>query len=207
MDNLSIYEQVREVPKTAQREFDNGRFKGTDINPMWRIKTLTEQFGPCGIGWYYEETDRWTEQGTNGSVMAFMNINLYVKIEGEWSKPIMGTGGNMLIDDTRRGLRNNDEAYKMALTDAISVAAKSLGVGADIYFAKDSTKYTQAQEEREAEDLEQKNNLAIAMDELKIVKDVVELEEIWNRWPDQQRNPTFKNAVIHIKKQFQNTEK
>lgn len=207
MDNLSIYEQVREVPKTAQREFDNGRFKGTDINPMWRIKTLTEQFGPCGIGWYYEETDRWTEQGTNGSVMAFMNINLYVKIEGEWSKPIMGTGGNMLIDDTRKGLRNNDEAYKMALTDAISVAAKSLGVGADIYFAKDSTKYTQAQEEREAEDLEQKNNLAIAMDELKIVKDVVELEEIWNRWPDQQRNPTFKNAVIHIKKQFQNTEK
>lgn len=207
MDNLSIYEQVREVPKTAQREFDNGRFKGTDINPMWRIKTLTEQFGPCGIGWYYEETERWTEQGTNGSVMAFMNINLYVKIEGEWSKPIMGTGGNMLIDDTRRGLRNNDEAYKMALTDAISVAAKSLGVGADIYFAKDSTKYTQAQEEREAEDLEQKNNLAIAMDELKIVKDVVELEEIWNRWPDQQRNPTFKNAVIHIKKQFQNTEK
>ena len=34
----------------------------TDINPVWRMKTLTEQYGPCGIGWYYEITDRWTEK-------------------------------------------------------------------------------------------------------------------------------------------------
>ena len=29
----------------------------------------------------------------------------------------------------------NDEAYKMALTDAISVACKQLGVGADVYLS------------------------------------------------------------------------
>ncbi len=202
MDNLNIYNKVRTVPEEAQKQFNNGRFSGTDINPMWRIKTLTEQFGPCGIGWYYEETDRWTEQGTGGSVMAFMSINLYVKVEGEWSKPIMGTGGNMLLDDTKRGLRNNDEAYKMALTDALGVAAKSLGVGADIYFEKDSTKYTREQERKEEEEREQKADLAIAMDELKYVKTIEELTNVWNRWKAQQANPTFKNAVAHIGKQL-----
>ena len=32
-------------------------------------------------------------------------------------------------------------SVKMALTDAISVACKSLGIGADVYWNKDNTKY------------------------------------------------------------------
>ena len=39
----------------------------------------------------------------------------------------------------------DDDAYKKAYTDAISVAAKALGVGADVYFEKDVTKYDMAQ--------------------------------------------------------------
>lgn len=50
MENLEIYEKVREVPEKAQKKIEAGRLKGmTDINPMWRIKVLTEQFGVCGI--------------------------------------------------------------------------------------------------------------------------------------------------------------
>lgn len=36
----------------------------------------------------------------------------------------------------------SDECFKMALTDAISVAAKAIGIGADVYWEKDKTKYT-----------------------------------------------------------------
>ena len=46
MENLELYNKVREVPKDAQKAITAGRLKGfTDINPMWRIKCLTEQFG------------------------------------------------------------------------------------------------------------------------------------------------------------------
>ena len=62
MDNLRIYNAVRAVPKEAQKPIGAGRLKGmTDINPMWRIKCLTEQFGVCGFGWYYDITDMWLE--------------------------------------------------------------------------------------------------------------------------------------------------
>ena len=44
MDKMSIYEQGRSVPPEAQKPFSNGTFSGTDINPMWRIKKLTEIF-------------------------------------------------------------------------------------------------------------------------------------------------------------------
>ena len=142
MSKLTLWEKVRQVPPTAKREIQAGRLKGkTDINPMWRIKLLTEIYGPCGTGWRYEITRKWTEQGGNSEIAAFVDIDLYVKDGDEWSHAIPGTGGSMLIANERNGLYTNDECYKMALTDAISVACKALGVGADVYWDKDSTKY------------------------------------------------------------------
>lgn len=58
MENMSIYDQARKVPQDAIKPIQAGRLKGfSDINPMWRIKKMTEMFGPCGIGWYYEIAD------------------------------------------------------------------------------------------------------------------------------------------------------
>lgn len=142
MNNLTLYNQVRTVPPTALKEIKGGRLNGkTDINPMWRIKTLTEQFGPCGIGWKYAITKQWLETGGKDEIAAFVNIDLYVKHSGEWSEAIPGTGGSMFVANENRGPYVSDECYKMALTDAISVACKALGFGADVYWDKDATKY------------------------------------------------------------------
>jgi hypothetical protein len=143
-DNMRYYNAARAVPEEAQKAFNNGSFSGTDINPMWRIKKMTELFGPCGIGWYYEITSERYEEH-HDTTMAIVDINLFIKVDGEWSKPIPGTGGNALVKTTKAGRKSSDEGYKMALTDALSVACKALGVGADIYFSKDRTKYTEAE--------------------------------------------------------------
>ena len=143
-DNLKIYNAVREVPTEAKKNIGGGRLKGmTDINPMWRIKKLTEVFGVCGIGWKYEIVDKWIETAmSKDEITANVIINLYIKGEnGEWSEPIPGIGGSMLVASETKGLYVNDECYKMALTDAISVACKALGMGADVYWEKDTTKY------------------------------------------------------------------
>lgn len=143
MNNLEIYEKVREVPENAQKKIVAGRIKGfTDINPMWRIKALTEQFGPCGIGWYYTIEEKWLDKQETGEIITNILINLYVKIGDEWSKPIQGIGGSMQVSKESKGMYISDESYKMALTDAISVACKALGVGADVYWQSDRTKYS-----------------------------------------------------------------
>ena len=49
-----------------------------------------------------------------------------------------GNGGSMLVENERPG-RTSDECYKMALTDAISVACKALGVGADVYWSQEAS--------------------------------------------------------------------
>jgi hypothetical protein len=141
MGNLDLYNRVRVVPEEAKKPIKGGRLNGmTDINPMWRIKVLTSEYGPCGIGWFYKPVKKWTEQ-VGGETVAFVDIELFVKVDGEWSQPICGTGGSKLSQNERNGLFVSDECYKMATTDAISVACKQLGIGADVYFEADRTKY------------------------------------------------------------------
>lgn len=134
-NNMRIYDKVRSVPKEALKAFSNGRFSGTDINPMWRIKKLTELFGPCGIGWYTEVTRQEVVSADDQTMMVFVDVNLYIKEDDTWSRPIFGTGGNTL---KVKG-RGDDEGYKKAYTDAVSIACKALGIGADVWFANDTT--------------------------------------------------------------------
>lgn len=151
--NLELYEKVREVPEIAQKEIKGGRLKGmTDINPMWRIKTLTEQFGVCGFGWYTEIVRTWTDNGYNGEMIVNIEINLYIKIDNEWSKPIQGIGGSRLLSKENNSLYTDDECYKKAYTDALSVACKALCIGADVYFSKDRTKYDISEDKDKKDD-------------------------------------------------------
>lgn len=143
MDNLRIYDKARECPANAKREIAAGRLKGkTDINPMWRIKRLTELFGPQGIGWWLQNVTYWTETAPGGEIMAFCRLEIVFIEDGKESHPVPGIGGSGLVNAERSGLVSNDEAFKMAYTDAISVATKGLGMAADVYWDKDSTKYT-----------------------------------------------------------------
>ena len=146
MENLELYNSWRAVPQDAQKIIKGGNLNGkTDINPMWRIKVLTERFGPVGFGWYTKVTEHWDDTAEVGGVLervAWVRVELYVKVGGEWSAPIEGIGGSKYAGKGR-GSELNDEAFKMAETDAISVACKKLGIGADIYWSGDNTKYTQ----------------------------------------------------------------
>ena len=142
MNKMDLYNALRNVPKEAMKEISAGRLKGfTDINPMWRIKALTEAFGPCGFGWWYEITDKRMEAFQN-EIKAFVDIKLFYTVDGKVSQPVVGTGGASFVTMEKSGPYVSDECFKMALTDAISVAAKSLGVGAEVYYDKDRDKYT-----------------------------------------------------------------
>ena len=148
-ENMILYQQFRECPKEAQKPISAGRLKGkTDINPMWRLKRLTEVFGPCGIGWVCPIVEKWIEDSPQtGEKIANVRVQLRYKYEGEWSEPIDGIGGAMFVEAERQGLHADDDCFKKAYTDAISVACKSLGIAADIYYSRDpDTKYSTDEE-------------------------------------------------------------
>ena len=154
MERTELFQQGRSVPQEYLTPIDSGLLAGkgyTSINPMWRIQKLTEMFGPVGIGWWYNITKKWTEGDMQArSVMAFVDVDLYYRdpTTSVISQPIQGTGGAWFVGINKRGeaFMNND-CYKSALTDALSVAAKAIGIGADVYLDHDSDKYHDGSQE------------------------------------------------------------
>lgn len=222
-ENLRFYEQLRSVPAHALKTIRAGRLKDmSDINPVWRIKAITEAFGPCGIGWKYVITKQWQE--TYGQeVKAFCNIDLFIKVNGEWSDAIPGTGGSSLVALERNGVYVSDEAYKMALTDALSVAMKAIGVAADVYFSKDKegqfdTKYDQdayvaqqsyqQQPKQPTPQYQQSMQQTVTVDPNAVMKEIAaatttaQLGSIYAKYPMYQQDANFTGALTARKDQI-----
>ena len=143
-DKMKLWNSIKRPPPDVLRPIKAGRLKGkTDISPQWRYRAMTEQLGPCGIGWKYEIKRLWNEPGSEGQIFAFAEVLLYIKDGDQWSEGVPGIGGSMLIAKESAGLHSSDEGYKMAVTDALSVAMKMLGMAADIYEGLwDGSRYT-----------------------------------------------------------------
>lgn len=148
MQNTELWDKVSRPPADALRQITGGRLSGkTDIKPQWRYRIMTETFGPCGIGWKYTIDKLWTEAGSDNQVFAFAMVSVFVKVDGAWSDAIPGQGGSMLVEKERSGMFSSDEGFKMAITDALSVSLKMLGVAGEVYMGNwDGAKYKNAPE-------------------------------------------------------------
>lgn len=139
---MELWEQFKHVAPGMLKRINGGNLNGkTDINPVWRFQALTEKFGPVGIGWTIKEIERWTNECA-GEVGAFVKVHLrYIMTDDilgdRWSEPVEGIGGSKLCGKGK-GDGLNDEAWKMAYTDAVSVACKALGMAADVYTGQQS---------------------------------------------------------------------
>lgn len=134
MKGLELWDKLKTPPPEALKEIKAGRLKGkSDISPQWRYKIMTETFGPCGTGWNFSIEKLWTEQGSHGQVFAFAQVHIIFKDGDNWSDPIPGVGGAMLVENEKKGPHCDDDAFKKAVTDATGTALKMIGVAADVY--------------------------------------------------------------------------
>lgn len=133
MENLNLYNSLKEVPSEYLKTIKGGRLKGmSDIKPQWRLQKLTEVLGPCGIGWKIQNL-KFEYKNVGEEIVCNCYLEFLFKYNGEWSEPIPAIGGNKLATMESNGLYISDEAEKMAYTDAISVASKMIGLASDIY--------------------------------------------------------------------------
>ena len=110
----------------------------------------------------------------------------------------------------RNGAYVNDEVYKMALTDALSVSMKSIGVAADIYFAKGAdlgTKYAINGQAANGQLPTQQvdANLEALIANIKVADSIDQLTKIWNECYAYQANNTSVSALTNRKKELKTT--
>lgn len=201
MDNKTLWGWVKRPPESALKTIGGGRLKGmTDINPQWRLEIMTEIFGQCGQGWGYNIEKLWTEPGANSEILCFALVQIwYITLGEEKCRcSIPGIGGHKLVMKERDGMQSNDEGYKMAVTDALSVALKALGVGADIYAGKwDGSKYKEEKQPEKPQKQPGDFDKALkAIQSAKSVQDLIKYGEMINNriWKDDQYS-ILKNEI------------
>jgi hypothetical protein len=194
-DNLRIWNELKEVPAAAKKTIQAGRLKGmTDIKPQWRLQMMTEAFGPIGIGWYYKPIKTWKEEYVE-QVSVYVEVELFIRLNDSrddvaiWSAPINGVGGSFLVAKESRGPYHSDECYKMATTDALSVAMKQLGVAADVYMGLSDSKY----DKKEEAETKQPMPLATSIQKAKLKDYLAEF-----------RNKAVPSAVVYIEDALEN---
>ena len=211
MSNMTIWDALKTPPDTALRKINFGPLKGkSDISPQWRYQVMTEQFGPCGIGWKWEVVERWTEDAPsdtrNGTRAVFVRVHLFIKDGDKWSEAIDGLGGSMLIEKDKNGTKINDEAYKMATTDAIGCALKMVGVAADVYLgnmdgSKNQPRNTQPSEAAHA------GNENMARQLVKSYKVKIDADPQVRGWVDgAMKDGYYTDVVNHLKERFTPTQ-
>jgi hypothetical protein len=115
-----------------------GGFKGTAIKPMWSYRRMTEEYGPCGVGWGIGEPSfKIIEAG--GEVLVYCIASIW---HGSRENVVYGVGGDKALAKFSSGLKTDDEALKKAFTDGVTNALKMIGVGADVHMGMfDDSKY------------------------------------------------------------------
>lgn len=140
-DPARFWNRLKRTDPRATKPFTrSGGFKGTQIDPTWRLQIMTEVFGPVGQGWGYEQLDWTISEG-----MVFICVRVWYRNpeSGEtfWTGPQWG--GTEMKRRRRDGAEApDDECFKMSITDALGKCLLQLGLGADIYMGQfDDSKY------------------------------------------------------------------
>ena len=148
-EHLKLWDAVRRPPEDALKGFKRGGgFAGTAIKPMWSIKIMTEHFGPCGEGWGMNEP-HFTVHPVGNEILVYCTVSVW---HTKRENLVFGVGGDKILISQSSGLRSVDEAFKKAYTDALTIALKHLGVGADIHMGLwDGSKYAADNDEQPQE--------------------------------------------------------
>ena len=146
-DNTALWDILKRTDPGATKPFQRaGGFRGTQIDPAWRLQMMTEVFGPVGFGWGWEQVE-WTI----AERMVFICARVW------FSDPLNRErrfytgpqwGGTEMVRRNRDGTeRPDDECFKMSMTDAIGKCFLQLGLAADVYLGQyDDSKYREESE-------------------------------------------------------------
>lgn len=138
-DNLSIWNKLSKTdPKHTKPFSRSGGFKGTAVKPIYCTERMTEQFGPCGVGWGINEPS-FQVVNADSEILVYCTVSIW---HGSRDCLIFGVGGDKCVAARSSGPFNDDEAFKKAFTDAIGNAMKQLGMSADVHMGLfDDSKY------------------------------------------------------------------
>jgi hypothetical protein len=143
-DNMALWDRVCVTDPRAVKPITGKQYSGNSPKPYWIVQRLTEEFGPCGIGWGFSILNERMERLTESDVLHIAVIEFWFVL-GERRGNVIQIGQTKAAYKTSKGAMLVDEdAPKKSVTDALVKCASYLGFAGDIFSGMwDDSKYVQ----------------------------------------------------------------
>jgi hypothetical protein len=156
MDNKELWNRAFVTNPKAVKAITGKQYSGNSPKPYWIVERLTDEFGPCGIGWGFTIVNERFERFGDTDSLHVAVVRFWYVIDGQRGEleQIGQTKASYLSSKDKFIL--DEDAPKKSVTDALVKCASYLGFAGDIFSGRwDDSKYVkEAGEEwarREAE--------------------------------------------------------
>lgn len=144
MDNKALWVRAFTTDPRAVKPITGKQYKGNSPKPYWIIERLTDEFGPCGLGWGFTILSERFERFGDAESLHIAVVRLWYVMDGQRGEfeqvgqtrsSYMSAAGKFIVDE---------DAPKKSVTDALVKCASYLGFAGDIFSGMwDDSKYVQ----------------------------------------------------------------
>jgi hypothetical protein len=142
MSNKALWQRAFTTDPRAVKAITGKQYAGNSPKPYWIVERLTDEFGPCGIGWGFTILNERFERFSDTDTLHIAAVRLWYVMDGQrgeleqigQTKASYMTGsGKFMLDE---------DAPKKSVTDALVKCASYLGFAGDIFSGRwDDSKY------------------------------------------------------------------
>ena len=140
-DNKALWVRAFTTDPRAVKAITGKQYKGNSPKPYWIVERLTDEFGPCGIGWGFSILNERMERMTERDVLHVAVVRMWYVMDGKRGE-FEQIGQTKAVYESKNGTVVDEDAPKKSVTDALVKCASYLGFAGDIFSGMwDDSKY------------------------------------------------------------------
>jgi hypothetical protein len=142
--NMNLWNRVCVTDPAAVKPITGKQYSGNSPKPYWIVQRLTEEFGPCGLGWGYTVLNERMERLTETDVLHVALVRFWYELEGKRGE-VEQIGQTKAVYAKKDGsLLVDEDAPKKSVTDALVKCASYIGFAGDIFAGRwDDSNYVE----------------------------------------------------------------
>lgn len=158
MNNKELWDRVCKTDPRAVKPITGKQYQGNSPKPYWIVERLTEEFGPCGIGWGFSILNERMERLTDTEILHVAVVRFWYEQNGKRGELEQIGQTKAVYAKNAGGLMVDEDAPKKSVTDALVKCASYIGFAGDIFSGRwDDSKYV-AEVAREYEEKDRAAN-------------------------------------------------
>jgi hypothetical protein len=115
--NMALWERVCVTDPKAVKPITGKQYKGNSPKPYWIVQRLTEEFGPCGIGWGYSILNERMERLTETDVLHVAVVRFWYVLDGKRGEVEQIGQTKAVYEKSSGGFMVDEDAPKKSVTD------------------------------------------------------------------------------------------